>query len=402
MNKSKVTKLSDFFVFLKYLGARKKHINAAKDAPIKTNFAVNEVAAELHPYVQYLKVKEVIDRGEGKSFVLVPNTAKGTKECAIFRAGQYLSVSLKIGDSILTRPYSIASSPLDALHGSYEIMVKRNKDGFASNYILDNWKEGTEVKTSGPLGEFYYSPLKDAPTVIGIAGGSGITPLLSMIRSINEGSSDIQKLILLYGSRDSKSIIYKKELDELAKKGKKVQVVYVLSNSEEKGYEHGFINADLIRKYAPKTYSIFACGPQAMYNFLDGELAKLKLKEKYINHEVFGEFKNPEKEPDFPKDAIGKTFQITVDFNGQKKVIQGAYNETLLTSMEKAGIAAPSHCRSGVCGFCHSLLVKGRIYTPKSVDYRREADYKFNFIHPCCSFPVSDVEIDVPVPDEKE
>ena len=73
-------------------------------------------------------------------------------------------------------------------------------------------------------------------------------------------------------------------------------------------------------------------------------------------------------------------------------------NETILIAMERAGLAAPSRCRSGVCGFCHSRLIKG---TYKMVaDFRRIADKEFNFIHPCCSYPTSDLEIDVPPIDE--
>ncbi|MBR4411168.1 MAG: 2Fe-2S iron-sulfur cluster binding domain-containing protein, partial [Firmicutes bacterium] len=64
-------------------------------------------------------------------------------------------------------------------------------------------------------------------------------------------------------------------------------------------------------------------------------------------------------------------------------------------SLEAAGIAAPAHCRSGECGWCHSRLVSGDVYTPKSVDGRREADYIYGYIHPCCSFPLSNLVIEV-------
>ena len=63
---------------------------------------------------------------------------------------------------------------------------------------------------------------------------------------------------------------------------------------------------------------------------------------------------------------------------------------------QAAGIAAPAHCRSGECGWCHSRLVSGEVYCPKSVDGRREADYIYGYIHPCCSFPLSDLVIEIP------
>jgi ferredoxin len=64
--------------------------------------------------------------------------------------------------------------------------------------------------------------------------------------------------------------------------------------------------------------------------------------------------------------------------------------------IEQNGLSAPARCRSGECGFCHSHLISGKVYVPKHLEYRREADYKFGCIHPCCSFPLTDLEINVP------
>ena len=70
--------------------------------------------------------------------------------------------------------------------------------------------------------------------------------------------------------------------------------------------------------------------------------------------------------------------------------------ERFVKILEKNGISAPARCRSGECGFCHSHLVSGKVYVPKHLEYRRLADYKFDCIHPCCSFPLTDIEINVP------
>ena len=71
-------------------------------------------------------------------------------------------------------------------------------------------------------------------------------------------------------------------------------------------------------------------------------------------------------------------------------------NETLLNAMERAGLKAPSRCKSGSCGFCHSRLISGEYHVNKEHEYRRQADLKFGYIHPCCTYPESDMEIDVP------
>ena len=366
----------------------------AKALPATDSYQPNKLAKALHPGKQFVKVAQIDElAADAKTFWLEPNAEKGTEALAWFSAGQYLSVSLEIGSMKLSRPYSLSSSPREALAGRYALTVKRVKDGLASNYILDNWTVGTEVTVSEPLGVFTYEPLRDAKTVIGIAGGSGITPFRSLAKAIADGDEDAS-LILLYGSRTLQDAFFQEEFKAL--EGEKFRLVNVLSHETAEGCESGFITAELIRKYAPEgNYSLFLCGPQAMYDFVDKEIEKLDLRKKFVRHELFGEYFNPAKEADYPAD-VAPAFQITVRIAGTERIISAQADTSILRSLEKAGIAAPAHCRSGECGWCHSKLVSGEVYCPKSVDGRREADYLYGYIHPCCSFPLSDLVIEVP------
>ena len=382
--------------FTKMNPTRQAKIEAApaKELPTLDTYVPNQIAKALHPGKQYVKVCEVIEQSaDTKTFWLEANAAKGTEKLAWFSAGQYLSVTLEIGSMKLTRPYSLSSSPREALAGRYGLTIKRVKDGLASNYILDNWTVGTEVTVSEPLGVFTYEPLRDAKTVIGIAGGSGITPFRSLAKAIADGDEDAE-MILLYGSRTLADAVFQAEFKAL--EGPKFKLVNVLSNEEQEGCEKGFITAALIKKYAPAgDYSIFLCGPQAMYEFVDKEIATLGLRKKFIRHELFGEYFDPAKEADYPKD-VAPEFKITVRIAGNEQTITARADTSILRSLEAAGIAAPAHCRSGECGWCHSKLCSGEVYCPKSVDGRREADYLYGYIHPCCSFPLSDLVIEVP------
>ena len=389
----------DMMKFTAMIPTREEKIAAApaKKLPELKSYKANELAAALHPAVQHLVVAEVIDAApDVKTFVLKADAEAGTKALAYFSAGQYLSLSLKIGESTITRPYSLSSSPKEALEGKYMLTIKRAGEGLASNYILDNWKVGEKVTASAPLGVFTYEPLRDAGTVIGLAGGSGITPFRSLAKAIADGDEDA-KLILLYGSRTLEDTVFEAEFKELEKSCDKFKLVNVLSDAEAEGCEHGFITADLIKKYAPagEDYSIFMCGPQAMYNFADKEIATLGIRRKFVRHELFGEYRNPEKDADFPKGKEGK-YTLSVKMAGKEFTIPCTSEESLLVAMERAGITAPAQCRSGICGYCHSQLLKGDVYVPKSVDGRRLADLQFGYIHPCITFPVSDVSIDVP------
>jgi len=398
MSRLKVVVRSDFIDmvrFAKMIPIRTAMIEKAPNYPLPKSYAVNRTADILHPREQKLRVKEISEHTcDAKSFVL---ESAENRPLAYFRAGQYLSVNLRIGNAVLTRPYSIASSPSRALQGEYMVTVKRAADGFASGFILDNWEVGTEVSVSAPEGNFYYEPLRDAKTVIGIAGGSGITPFLSLANAINEKTEDAQ-LILLYGCRNEKEILFKNELDTLAEENDKIKVIYVLSDLKKKkaGFEKGFIDSKLIEKYAPEKFSLFICGPKAMYEFAEGEIKKLGIEKKYVRFELFGAANDAAKIKGFPKDAVGKVFNCTVKVKGDEKTkIPCMAQESVLTALERAGISVPSRCRSGECGFCRTKLISGEVFIPEETDGRRIADAKFGYIHPCSSYPLSDIEIHV-------
>lgn len=382
--------------FISLLGNRQKTFENAKATMPELPDNATVLARALHPKKQFLKVAEVIERAEDcKSFVLVPDTEKGTTQLAYFGAGKYLTVFEEIEGMKITRAYSISSKPKDALDGKYMLTIKRVDGGLMSNYILDTWAVGTSVTVSAPEGHFEYQPLRDAKNVICLAGGSGITPFISMAGAVIDGDEEFN-MTLIYGSRNKENILFYDELEEIKKTGK-VNVVHVLSDEDAEGFEKGFITAELIKKYAPadEAYSIFICGPQGMYEFLDKEIATLGLEKKYVRHEMFGEFRNPASQADYPAD-VPETVSITVTIQDVTTTVTGSTNDTVLQILEKNGIAAPARCRSGECGFCHSHLLEGKVYVPKNLEYRRLADFKFGCIHPCCSFPLTDLVINVP------
>ena len=395
-------KISDYFKakdMVTLLLQRRHAVKKAADAPVKDlyDYSANRLSRELRPKVQHLKIKAVIPHSEDfKSFIFEPDTAKGTEKFAWFSAGQYLVLNVEINGKSYRRPYSIASSPRETLKDEICIAVKRVEGGIVSDYILTHWKEGDTVAASAPMGDFTYKALRDAKHIIGIAGGSGITPFRSLAKAICEGDEDCS-LTLLYGSRTLKDAVFSDEIASLAKENPKIKLVNVLSEEKKKGCESGFIDAKLIEKYAPEgeAYSLFLCGPQAMYQFVDKEIESLGLKRKYVRHELFGEFFHPENEADYSGD-IKASYTLTVRIAGNEYTIPCAADTSLLRAMEAAGIPAPSDCRSGRCGWCHSQLISGEVYVPEGVDGRRAADKEFGYIHPCCSFPLSDIVLDVP------
>jgi len=372
---------------------REQAIQAAPANEIKGTYKINENAKALHPDHLDLEVVEIIDHKDAhaKSFIFKEHNGK---VIPFFRAGQYLSLKVKIGDSFITRPYSISSGPSWTKEGKIAVTIQDVKDGFAAPWFLQNVKVGDVIESSAPEGNFVYEEIRDAKDVVALAGGSGITPFLSMAYAINSGAEHFN-LTILFGSRDEKSIILKEELDKVV--SDKVKVVYVLSEEEKQGYEHGFITAELIKKYAPADdYTVFACGPEAMYKFLDTELPKLGLPNRRIRKEIRGVTKNVSELPDYPKQAAGKVFNIKVVQGANTYEIKAKAEEPVLVAIERAGIVAPSKCRGGECGWCRSKLVSGTIFAPKANEFRRWADMQANYIHPCSTFATSDLVIEVP------
>ena len=371
---------------------RDKVIKKVSDEIVPPSFQANEDAQTFHPGNIPMVVVETKERCGAKEIIL---KRKDGSPYPSFLAGAYLSLKVKIGDVYTSRPYSISSSPKDAEKGLVSVTVENYKEGFVAPFLYNTIKSGDTLVVSSPLGTFNHSYIRDQENIVALAGGSGITPFLSMAYAIRDGYEDFN-LTILYGSRTSDSLFFKEELDEIEAATDKVRVIHVLSDEEKEGYEHGFINSALIKKYAPSPlYSVYACGPGAFYNFLKKDILNLHLPQRLIRFEMEGVNKEPSTDPDFPKDALNKEFQCILRQNGDEYSFRISSEENILSAIERAGIKAPSQCRSGVCGWCRSRVVEGKTYSPKKNDGRRSKDKENGFIHPCASFALSDIVIEV-------
>ena len=384
----------DMLKFKNMSKVREETIQAAPAREITANFKINNKAKELHPDYVRLIVSDIYDHGEAKART-IRFKSKDSGALPYFRAGEYLSLKMKIGESCISRAYSISSSPKDALEGHYDLTIRENKDGFAADYLLENVKIGDEFTASSPQGTFYYEPLRDPEHIIAIAGGSGITPFLSMARAIADGTEDFS-LTIIFGSRTESQILFKEELDELASSCSRIKVVHVLSDEWNDNYEHGFITADLISRNMDGDTAVFICGPEAMYSFVRKELEALDLPAARVRMELAGAPKDIAADPNFPKDAIGRTFELTIRQGTEEYMIPARSEEPILVAVERAGITAPSRCRGGECGWCRSKVISGSYFAPYANEHRRWADKKHDYIHACVSFPVSDMVIEVP------
>ena len=307
-----------------------------------------------------------------------------------FQAGQYINLFVDVGGIRTSRPYSISSPPNQM--GYWDVTVRQVEDGFVSNLLLNDVQAGDHFTCSAPTGNFYHNPLYQGKDVVYLAGGSGVTPFMSMIREVTDRGLD-RRIHLIYGCRSEDDIIFQQELAERSRRHSNLSVSLVISDpSPECRRLTGFITAELIKRLVDDIPSkfYFLCGPEVMYSFCLGELEKLGMLRRKIRTEVFGPPADVTAKPGWPREIKGTAvFQVKV--RGQQ-TLEARANEPLMNSLERNGLVLPSSCRSGECSLCRTKLLSGKVYQPPEVKLRY-SDRIYGYIHPCLAYPLEDLEI---------
>lgn len=342
----------------------------------------------LHPDSITFKVQKIVKETDtAKTIKLVPEGGYVPP----FMPGQYINLSATVQGVKTSRAYSI-SSPATQRSG-YDITVRESASGFVSDYLLKELKEGDTLVSSGPAGNFYQFTPVHGKKLCFIAGGSGITPFMSMLQTDADRLCADKEIILIYGCAKESDVIFKERLRELEKTLPGFRLVLVISEPGDGCSERtGFITAELLKDVLGDTnaFCYFLCGPQAMYDFVGDELNKLGVPRRKIRREVQGAPAEPWKLPGWPQGVKpDDVFEITLtDGRGLK----GAAGESILTALEKAGIVKKNLCRSGECAVCRSRLMEGTVFHPGTAAVRK-SDMRYGYIHPCVSYPTSDIKL---------
>lgn len=344
-----------------------------------------KVSKSLHPGKIEVRVLNVTEIGPfTKTFIFTAD------KLPLFKPGQFMTLEAKINDTITSRPYSISSSPKDTLNNPPTITLTIQRFGFFGSYIYDNLKENDTIIAEIGLGNFFYEELRDSKNVLAIAQGGAITPFLSMARSIQNKSLDIN-LTILYAVKNKSDIILKDELEECL--SSKVKVIYVSENLEDKDVEHGLVTSELIKKYSSGETSYFICGNLAMYDFIQEQLDKLNVKKKYIRFAAAGQVSDISKCENYPLKLKDSIFNISVKQGTSERTIKAKASESIAVALERAGIKIHTACRSGICGCCQIKIEEGNYYINSKYDNRRKADLDYNYVYACSTYPLSDLKI---------
>lgn len=306
----------------------------------------------------------------------------------VFEAGQYINIFVEIDGLRTSRPYSIATPPSQRAY--YDIIVARKAGGFVSDYLIDELQVGTELQSTDPMGVFRYQANFHKPHQVMLAGGSGITPMQSMILNCLEQGKE-RKLTLIYGVRKLEYATNHKLFKSLEERYPHFTYVPVLSDEESNEHECGFLTAELISKYVPdlNEATFFLCGPEIMNTFCVAQLEGMGIRRAIIRRELFQSRSDIENEPGWPQD-ISPDDEFTIRCDG--RTFKAKAGENLLVALERQNLRVNVGCRSGECSYCRMKLVSGKVFTAQG-SLMRYADEKFGYIHSCKTYPISDLEL---------
>ncbi|WP_407175965.1 1,2-phenylacetyl-CoA epoxidase subunit PaaE [Bradyrhizobium sp. STM 3562] len=312
-----------------------------------------------------------------------------------FAPGQYLTLRTTLDGEEVRRSYSICSGPDD---GELRIAVKKVDGGAFSNWAAEDLKKGDQLDVMTPTGRFGVAPAAaDARTYVGFAAGSGITPILSIIKGVlaREPKS---RFFLFYGNRTTERMLFRETLEELKDRFiDRFSVFHVISGEEQDiPILHGRLDGDkvkvLLRAMVPaeSVDHVFICGPTGMSEEVEATCRALGIAAERIHVERFvSEFGGkPRPKAVVPASAAPKAFASLI-IDGKRRDVPVAEGEAILDAALRAGIDLPFACKGGMCSTCRAKLVEGK--AEMDINYSLEPwELKAGFVLTCQAKPVSE------------
>jgi ring-1,2-phenylacetyl-CoA epoxidase subunit PaaE len=311
-----------------------------------------------------------------------------------FAPGQYLTLRTTIDGEEVRRSYSICSGPDD---GELRIAVKKVEGGAFSNWAADELKAGDELDVMTPTGRFGVAHIPDRARIyVGFAAGSGITPLLSIVKGVLAREPD-SRFFLFYGNRSTGGMLFREALEELKDRFmQRLSVFHVISGEEQDiPILYGRLDSDkvrvLLRSLVPAASvdHVFICGPTGMSDEIEATCRDIGIDPDRIHVERFvsGLGGKPRPKPVVPVTATPKAMASLI-IDGKRREVPVAEDESILDAALRAGMDLPFACKGGMCSTCRAKLVEGE--APMEVNYSLEPwELRSGFILTCQARPIS-------------
>ncbi len=369
------------------------------------------------PSPKELKVKEII-RETADAITIVFDQPD-----LVYKPGQFLTLILDINNQEVRRSYSLSTSPFTNQYPA--VTVKRVASGKVSNYLNDTLQPGDTVKVQAPAGTFTTELNSDQPRhLVMFGGGSGITPLMSLIKSALEKEPE-SKISLIYANRDEEAIIFREHLHQLqSQMPKRFHLTHILENASPEFASHsGLISPERVPEliaelpFSEDKTEYFLCGPQGMMENVLQALNEQGVQPSLVHKESFvatpakpktNESSAEEQSPSATWDtettvgALGndkvpvtETNEVTVIFEGETHRFAVDPGSTILETAIALDIDLPYSCQSGICTACMGKCTSGRMKLDET-DALTEDDLKQGYVLTCVGHPLtSDVIIEI-------
>jgi ring-1,2-phenylacetyl-CoA epoxidase subunit PaaE len=353
-------------------------------------------------------------KGEGKEEsgshyheLLVKNIIQETKDAISivfeqpiaklhYKSGQFLTLIVPVQGKEVRRAYSLCSSPF--IDADLAVSVKRVEKGLMSNWLPDNLKVGAKVKVMEPMGQFTTEFVKDKKRhLVMFAGGSGITPMMSIIKSLLTQEPD-SICSLIYCNRDIDSIIFKTQFEQLQTQYEgRLHVIHILDNAPMNWQGlSGLLNKEMLVKLFERipdwgldktTYLM--CGPEGMMKNVDSLLAEQQIPKEKIFKESFvaGVLDKPKKEDE--KGTEKKTRDVVIRYDGNEHTIAVPHNKTILETALDQGIDLPYSCQSGLCTACRGKALSGQVKLDEEEGLSK-SERAEGYVLTCVGHPMTD------------
>ncbi|MBO9636311.1 MAG: 2Fe-2S iron-sulfur cluster binding domain-containing protein [Chitinophagaceae bacterium] len=319
-------------------------------------------------------------------------------EYFLYKAGQFVNLTILIDGNPVTRSYSLSSVP--GLDAAPSITVKKIQGGLMSSYIVDHYTSIDHWQVEGPYGSF--TPPSQCSQVVILTAGSGITPVYPIAVSVLR-SQLAARVTIIYSNRTAGSIIFRKQLEQLKERfGERVNIIHVLSQDGEQllhgcdelitGRLNRIILKKLIKKYVdtPASAHYFICGPSLLIKLHQDCLQSLTVPTGNIYEEWY--------HPEATAAAIElptQMHEVMFHFYEQSNLLEVQPGSNILHTALQERIAVPNSCNNGTCGKCAAKLTSGNIVMKQNYVLRKE-ELEAGLVLLCQSYPLnSDVTVEI-------
>ncbi|WP_452230610.1 2Fe-2S iron-sulfur cluster-binding protein [Lacinutrix sp. MEBiC02404] len=304
---------------------------------------------------------EDIHRETEKSVTITFNVPENLKETFTFQAGQYITVKTTINGNEVRRDYSLCSSPKS---GELKVAVKEVEGGTFSAYANNSLKVGDVLEVASPKGRFVFTP-NDSKTknIAAFAAGSGITPVLSIIKCALEEEVH-SKVILVYGNKTTKDTMFLDALLALHHNYKeRFSIQFVFSQEDEEDAIFGRIEKSTVNYVMKNKHkhidvdAFYLCGPETMIHTVKDVLTEHEIPQDRIHFELF----KAAKPAPVNEDAVEGETEITITVDDETTTFTMSQKQSILEAALDKDLDAPYSCQGGICSSCIARITEGEV-----------------------------------------